>query len=64
MTSRPAVQFKINFGLPTNLSHTRRPFSLTKLSLNYAKLFSLLLLCRFGMQPASLEVSGVPAEQV
>ena len=22
MTSRPAVQFKINFGLPTNLSHT------------------------------------------
>jgi hypothetical protein len=22
MTSRPPVQFKINFGLPTNLSHT------------------------------------------
>ena len=38
MTSRPAVQFKINFGLPTNLSHTPSARMCIDLSVRRSKL--------------------------
>ena len=43
MTSRPAVQFKINFGLPTNLSHTPPPVEWHHVSVGAAKVEAVSL---------------------
>ena len=63
MTSRPAVQFKINFGLPTNLSHTPPVRSVADMSQAAAiiqRLLSHTVLLGLAQYYLAMSRSGLP----